>query len=98
MYSDCIFVHCGISCRLFAETEGEKVATGIGISCVRDWKGEADFEKMRENKRLRLVGGGSRSPEKPGPQIVLRAHPKKNCGIIVYYGRAKTLYFKMESE
>jgi len=23
------------------------------------------FEKMRENKRLRLVEGGSRSPEKP---------------------------------
>ena len=44
------------------------------------------FCKMRENKRLRLVGGGSRSHEKPGPQIVLRTHPKKNCGIIAYYG------------
>jgi len=54
---------------------------------VRDWKGEADFEKMRENKRLRLVGGGSRSPEKPGPQIVLRIHLERNCDIIKQYGR-----------
>jgi len=44
------------------------------------------FCKMRENKRLRLVGGGSRSHGKPGPQIVLRTHPKKNCDIIAYYG------------
>ena len=50
-------------------------------------EGCADFEKMRENKRLRLVGGESRSHEKPGPQIVLRTHPEKNCGIIKQYGR-----------
>ena len=33
---------------------------------VRDWKGERILKKMCENKRLRLVGGESRSPEKPG--------------------------------
>ena len=32
------------------------------VYCVRDWKGERS-----ENKRLRLVGGESRSPEKPDP-------------------------------
>ena len=56
------------------------MAKDMGIGMV------SAFCKMRENKRLRLVGGGSRSHGKPGPQIVLRTHPKKNCGIIAYYG------------
>lgn len=30
---------------------------------------ESAFCKMRENKRLRLVGGGSRSHGKPGPHV-----------------------------
>jgi len=34
------------------------------------------FEKMRENKRLRLVEGESRSPEKPGSNEV-RETPKR---------------------
>jgi len=30
---------------------------------------------MRENKRLRLVGGESRSPEKPDPAVSARKPP-----------------------
>ena len=56
-FDDFAFVFDGISDCLFAETEGKKAAGG------------GSSEKIRENKRLRLVGGGSRSPEKPGPQI-----------------------------
>ena len=60
------------------------------------------FCKMRENKRGALGRRRKPKPAKtenrfysefslkthgkPGPQIVLRTHPKKNCGIIAYYG------------
>lgn len=44
-YDDFAFVCGGISDCLFAEAEGEKVAAGIGISCVRDWKGERILKK-----------------------------------------------------
>lgn len=49
-----------------------------------EWR--AHFVKCAKTNAERLVGGGSRSHGKPGPQIVLRTHPKKNCGIIAYYG------------
>jgi len=60
------------------------------------------FCKMRENKRGTFGRRRKPKPAKtenrfcsefslkthgkPGPQIVLRTHPKKNCVIIAYYG------------
>lgn len=60
------------------------------------------FCKMRENKRGAFGRRRKPKPAKtenrfcsefslkthgkPGPQIFLRTHPKKNCGIIAYYG------------
>ena len=50
---------------------------------MRDWNGERFLKKIRENKRLRLFGGESRSYEKPGPQNFLRTHPEKKYDIIL---------------
>lgn len=40
---------------------------------LRDWKGSGILKKMTENKRLRLFGGESRSPGKPGGNLLPEA-------------------------
>ena len=81
-FDDFAFVFDGIYDCLSAEKKGEKAAEGVEISCVRDCNGECILKKCAKTNAERLVGGGSRSHEKPGPQIFLRTHPEKNCDII----------------
>ena len=64
------------------------------LKCGRDWKGERILKKCVKTNAERLVGGGSRSPGKPGFWQFAKANGQKAALNIIICISVDKIYLK----